>query len=106
MTRTKKTERNARECRARDAGPPLLKRGPKPRPIVEFPAPLVAEWIDCDAFHDALSQQMERHGDSCWHLHRSIVRPGDRFDRKTLQDWTAGRKVPNSVSSFEMLGRI
>jgi hypothetical protein len=92
MTRNKKSARKAGECRTRKSG---LKRGPKPRPIVEFPEPVVAEWTECDTFHEALSQQMERHGDSCWHLHRSIVRPGDRFDRKTLQDWTAGRKVPN-----------
>jgi hypothetical protein len=83
-----------------------LKRGPKPKPIVEFPEPRSGGWVDCPEFHKALSQQMERHGDSCWHLHRSIVRPSDLFDRKTMQDWTAGRKVPNSVTSFEMLGRI
>jgi hypothetical protein len=85
---------------------PSLKRGPKPRPIVEFPQPLETEWVDRDNFHEALSQQMKRHGDSCWFLHRSILGQGDRFDRKTLQDWAAGRKVPNSASSFEMLRRI
>lgn len=106
MTRLKTREGDAGECRAEDDGRPQRKRGPKPRPIVEFPQPLVAEWSDCDTFHEALSQQMERHGDSCWRLHRSIVRPSEAFDRKTLQDWAAGRKVPNSVSSFEMLSRI
>jgi hypothetical protein len=49
---------------------------------------------------------MSRHGESCWHLHRSIVRPGESFNRKTLQDWAAGRKTPNSLLSFEILTRI
>lgn len=106
MSRLNKMEPNAGECAPDGAGRLPLKRGPKPRPVVEFPEPLTPELVDYSTFHEALSQQMARHGDSCWHLHRSIVRPGDRFDRKTLQDWAAGRKVPNSVPSFEMLGRI
>jgi hypothetical protein len=106
MTRAKKTDLSSGESRNNAGVPPRLKPGPKPRAIVEFPEPLVAEWSDCDTFHEALTHQMARHGDSCWHLYRSILRPGDRFDRKTLQDWAAGRKVPNSVSSLEMLGRI
>lgn len=82
------------------------KRGPKPRPIVEFPEPLTADWSDPPTFPEALSLHMSRHGDSCFHLHRSIRRRGDRFDRKTLQEWATGRKSPNSLVSFEMLGRI
>jgi hypothetical protein len=106
MTRSEKTELGSGKSRTNDAVSPRLKPGPKPRPIVEFPEPLVAEWSDCDTFHEALSQQMQRHGDSCYNLHRSISGPGDRFDRKTLQDWAAGRKVPNSTASLEMLNRI
>jgi len=106
MTRSKKPEPSAGKSRTNAAVPPPLKPGPKPRPIVEFPEPLVAEWSDCDTFHEALSQQMQRHGDSCYNLHRSIARPGDHFDRKTLQDWAAGRKMPNSTASLEMLNRI
>jgi hypothetical protein len=106
MTRSKKPELSSGKSRTNGAGPPRLKPGPKPRPIVEFPEPMVAEWSDCETFHEALSQQMERHGDSCWHLHRSIIRPGERLDRKTLQDWAAGRKVPNSIASLEMVRRI
>lgn len=106
MTRSKKPELSSGKSRSNGAVRPRLKPGPKPRPIIEFPEPLVAEWSDCDTFHEALSQQMQRHGDSCYNLHRSIARPGDRFDRKTLQDWAAGRKVPNSTASLEMLNRI
>lgn len=82
------------------------KRGPKPRPIVEFPEPLTAGWSDPPTFPEALSLHMARHGESCFYLHRSIMRESDRFDRKTLQDWAAGRKSPNSLPSLEMLGRI
>jgi hypothetical protein len=106
MTRLNKPELSSGESRTNGSVPPRLKPGPKPRPIVEFPEPMVAEWSDCETFHEALSQQMERHGDSCWHLHRSIIRPGERLDRKTLQDWAAGRKVPNSIASLEMVRRI
>lgn len=49
---------------------------------------------------------MGRHGDSCRHLHKAITRPGDRFDRTTLQVWSRGTKVPGNVASFEMLARI
>lgn len=34
------------------------------------------------------------------------MRPGESFNRKSLQDWAAGRKTPNSLLSFEMLTRI
>lgn len=85
---------------------PVRKRGPKPRPIVEFPEPLTSDWSDPPTFPESLSLQMLRHGESCFHLHRSISRPGDHFDRKTLQDWAAGRKTPNSVTSYEKLARI
>lgn len=83
-----------------------LKRGPKPRPIVDFPEPLSCDERDPPTFPEALSLQMSRHGESCWHLHRSIVRPGESFNRKTLHDWAAGRKTPNSLIGFEMLTRI
>jgi len=88
------------------SGRPARKRGPKPRPIVEFPEPVTRDWQDPASFPHALLLQMSRHGDSCFHLHKCIIRPGDRFDRKTLQDWAAGRKTPNSLLSFEMLERI
>ena len=90
----------------RGSARPFPKRGPKPRPIVEFPEPLTSEWSEPPTFPEAVSLHMSRHGDSCFHLHRSIVRREDRFDRKTLQDWAGGRKSPNSLSSVEMLGRI
>lgn len=97
----------ARGQRAKRKSPrPLRKRGPKPRPIVEFPEPLTHDWSDPPTFPESLSLHMARHGDSCFHLHRSIIRRGERFDRKTLRDWAAGCKTPNSVVSFDMLARV
>ncbi len=82
------------------------KRGPKPRAIIEFPEPSSTIWGDRDLFHEALTLHMERHGDTAWHLHKAIIGPKDRFDRKTIAHWVAGTKVPRSVSSLEILGRI
>jgi hypothetical protein len=49
---------------------------------------------------------MRRHGDTAWHLHRSVVRDGEDFDRKTIVTWCDGSKVPRGVGSFEILRRI
>lgn len=78
------------------------KRGPKPRPIVEFPQPLNVDWSDPPSFSEAFTLQLQRHGDSCWHLHRALLRPGETFGRKTFQQWAAGTKQPNTIMSFEM----
>ena len=82
------------------------KRGPKPRPIIEFPEPIASEWNDPVSFPDAFALQLKRHGDSCHHLHKAIVRATDVFDKKTLQSWANGTKLPNTVQSFDMLARI
>ncbi len=77
-----------------------------PRPIVDFPMPKSKVWVEPDTFHEALTLHMERHDDSAWHLHRAIVRPEDRFDRKTIVQWMSGKKAPRAVASMEMLARI
>jgi hypothetical protein len=89
-----------------EVGTPAKRRGAKPRPIVEFPEASSADWIDPPSFPEAFSLQLKRHGDSCWHLHKAIVRPTDVFDKKTIQTWAAGSKLPNTPQSFEMLARI
>lgn len=86
--------------------PPKKKRGPKPRAIVEFPEPNSIIWADQDVFHEALALHMERHGETAWHLHKAIIGPKDRIDRKTIVHWVAGTKVPRSVTSLEILSRI
>lgn len=81
-------------------------RGVPPKPIVELPEPLFDEWEDPPTFVEALQLHMRRHGDTCWHLHRAITRPGEAFNRKTIVVWSNGEKPPRSVQSLEMLGRI
>jgi len=63
-------------------------------------------WADRDIFHEALALHIERHGETVWHLHKAIVRPRDRIDRKTIVHWVSGTKVPRSTSSHEILRRI
>lgn len=85
---------------------PKKKRGPKPKPVVEFPEALEGEWVDPPSFPEALALHMRRHGDSCNHLHRSVIRPGDKTDRKTIQTWVAGLKLPGTIESLSVLERI
>jgi hypothetical protein len=80
--------------------------GRKPAPVVEFPEPLFTDWIDPSTFHEVLALHMRRHGDSCWHLWKGIIRPGDTLDHKTVESWVKGRRVPRSVLSVRMLARI
>lgn len=86
--------------------PGKAKRGPKPRPIVEHPEPDTEQWIDPKTFQAALVLHMRRHRDSCHHLHRSIIKPGEIFDRTTLRSWIDGRRTPRSVDSLAILARI
>ena len=41
------------------------KRGPKPKPVIEFPQALEGDWVDPSSFPEALALHMRRHGDSC-----------------------------------------
>lgn len=82
------------------------KRGRKPRPIVEFPEALSADWIDPPAFVDALALHLARHGDTITHLHKAITHQGLKVERSTLLQWAAGKKVPRSVDSIEILAAI
>lgn len=82
------------------------KRGPKPKPVVEFPEAIIADWIDVPAFHEALSLHAARHGDSICHLHKALTHQGDRIERSTLLQWAAGKKAPASVASMAILAKI
>lgn len=85
---------------------PKKKRGPKPKVIVEFPEASGEEWVDPPSFPEALALHMRRHGDSCNHLHRAIIGPGDKTDRKTIQTWATGVKAPGTIESLSVLKRI
>jgi hypothetical protein len=80
--------------------------GPRPKPVVEHPEPLFTEWTEPGTFSGSLALHMRRHGDSSWHLRKAIVHPRDRFDRRTLQTWISGEKMPRSALSMAILGRI
>lgn len=88
------------------AGHPKKKRGPKPKVIVEFPEASGEEWVDPPSFPEALALHMRRHGDSCNHLHRAIIGPDDKTDRKTIQTWATGVKAPGTIESLSVLSRI
>lgn len=82
------------------------KRGPKPKPVVEFPQALEGDWVDPSSFPEALALHMRRHGDSCNHLHRAIIGPRDKTDRKTIQTWVLGTRAPGTIESLAVLERI
>ncbi len=85
-------------------------KGRKPcaraRPIVEFPVAKTQQWDDPDSFQEALALHMRRFGDSCHHLWRAIVQPGEITDRRTLLSWRRGEKSPRTVESLAVLLRI
>ncbi len=92
-------------CRS-DAPCGQKRRGPKPRAIVAFPQPLALDWVDPPTFHESFALHLERHGDSCHHLHRAVIASGEAFDRKTFQNWKIGKRLPATLQSFEVLGRV
>lgn len=49
---------------------------------------------------------MRRHGDTCWHLWKAIVRPDETLNRHTIQSWVSGSRIPRTLISFEILSRI
>ena len=82
------------------------KRGRKPLPIVDRPVPSFTDWVDPPTFREALILHLGRFSESYYQLHRSIIRPGEKFDRATLQSWVDGRRTPRSTASLELLTRI
>lgn len=40
------------------------------------------------------------------HLHKAVIRPGERFDRKILYSWANESKVPGTTFSMTVLERI
>lgn len=102
---------SARISKARTAGSSRSanrnsKPGAKPRPIDEFPVALFDDYPEPVSFQAALELHIRRFGETYYHLHRAVMRPGDNFDAKTLLSWLKGTKVPRSVESFEILDRI
>lgn len=82
------------------------KRGPKAKPIVEFPEASTSDWIDPPLFHEALRLHVQRHEETICHLHRSLAHQGDHIERSTLLQWAAGKKLPRTLASLTILNRI
>ena len=55
------------------------RRGPSPRPIVEFPMPLWPDPPRPELFKDALVMQMRRHGETTWALNAQSRPLGSHF---------------------------
>ncbi|MBY5406540.1 hypothetical protein [Rhizobium leguminosarum] len=82
------------------------KTGPQPAAIEEFPSPLFDRWEDPVSFQASLELHMRRFGESYYYLHRAVIRPDETFDNKTILSWLKGTKVPRTIDSLEVLGRI
>ena len=82
------------------------KRGPKPKPVVEFPEEIISEWTDVACFHEAFVLHLERHADSIGHLHKALSHFGAKIERSTFVQWAAGKKTPTSVKSNAILAMI
>jgi hypothetical protein len=82
------------------------RRGRKPRPVVEFPAPRFTHWDEPDSFGDALALHMMRHGDTDHHLRRALVAAGTTIDQTTLRSWRFGRKIPKCSNSLRVLNAL
>ena len=93
-------------CLASEDAPLRPRRGRRLKPVVEHPEPLTREWVEPHSFPASLALHAARYGDSLWHLHRAVVREDEPLDRKTIQDWAAGRKSPNTMLSLTILDRI
>lgn len=94
-----------RSALAKDASTPR-KRGPKPRPIVEFPEPLWTEWEEAETLSEALILHMRRHGDSVRHLFLALDSSGDAQDQRKLMKWCTGQLVPRTVQSLAVLKKV
>jgi len=92
--------------RSMNDGAEKVRPGPKPTPIDENPTPLFEIAEDPISFQAALALQLRRFGETYYYLHRAVAKPGDDFDVKTMLSWLKGTKVPRSLQSFEILGRI
>jgi hypothetical protein len=85
---------------------PSRKRGPRAKPIVEFPEDDGKPWTDPASFTDALDLHMRRHKDSAKHLAKTLAATACHVEATTIRMWRRGLKVPRTVSSLETLAYI
>lgn len=82
------------------------RRGPAPKPIVEFPESLSTDWEEVADFGGALNMHMRRHGDSVRHLYLALASRGESQDQRTLMKWCSGQLLPMTARSFVVLNNI
>lgn len=82
------------------------RRGPAPKPIVEFPEPVTTGWDDIDDFGAALNMHMRRHGDTVRHLYLALSSRGEAQDQRTLMKWCTGQLLPRTARSLVVLNNI
>ena len=66
------------------------RRGPRAKPIVEFPESDGRPWTDPPSFADALDLHMRRHGDTAMHLARVLEASAAQVDVSALKMWRRG----------------
>lgn len=88
------------------AMPARRRPGRPPNPVVENPPSLWEAVEHPQSFSLALDQQMRRHGDSAYSLHRAVVAKGGVLDRTTITGWRRGAKAPQTPASLAVLDII
>ena len=84
-------------------GPSRRGPGRPPKPIVEYPEAL---WEPAQAARDfasALDEEIRRHGDSVWGLHKAVEAKGGLIDRTTLGAWRRGAKGPQTPDTLKVV---
>jgi len=104
--RPARTRSSAGKIKAREGKQAVKTTVPRSDAAEEFPTALFDRYDDPRSFQASLELQMRRFGESYYALHRAIRRDGDTFDDTTILSWLKGAKVPRSVESMDMLGRI
>ncbi|QIB36394.1 hypothetical protein G3A50_20290 [Ancylobacter pratisalsi] len=82
------------------------RRGPRAKPIIEFPESDGRPWTDPPSFADALDLHMRRHGDTAKHLARVLEASATQVDATALNLWRRGVKVPRASRSLAALELI
>ncbi|HCQ53238.1 MAG TPA: hypothetical protein DIV82_03760 [Brevundimonas diminuta] len=85
---------------------PRRGRGRPPNPIVEHPPALWDRKDDRAGFAEALDEEMKRHGDSAWGLHKALASKGCKVEPTTLRAWRLNAKAPETMDSLRVVDLI
>ncbi|TFF19852.1 hypothetical protein E3C22_19500 [Jiella endophytica] len=85
---------------------PKQKRGRKPRPILDRPPALWEAEVPDGTFAESLRREIERHGETMYHLSRAIEASGLPCNPKTLSDWCSASASPRTIGSLRTVAFI